>query len=65
MVDTPPHSEGAGLILRGRINFYSVEGDRSEKNAGGPSVLIAYGLKNLASLYTSGIAGKFIALKNG
>lgn len=31
------------LFLRGRLNFYRPNGERSAYNAGGPSVLIAYG----------------------
>lgn len=53
----------AMLFLRGRINFHLPDGSRSEKNAGGPSVLIAYGKNNSDCLRACGIAGKFIALK--
>lgn len=52
----------AMLFLRGRINFYSVAGIRSDKNAGGPSVLIAYGERNVAALESCGIPGAFVRL---
>lgn len=53
----------AMLFLRGRLNFHLPDGKRADKNAGGPSVLIAYGQNNLECLRACGIAGKFIALK--
>lgn len=37
-----PHAD-ALFFLRGRLNFYRPNGERSKYNAGGPSVLIAYG----------------------
>ncbi len=51
------------LFLRGRINFYNVKGERSDKNAGGPSVLIAYGRDNAMKLKTCGIRGKYLSLE--
>lgn len=50
----------AMLFLRGRLNFYTVEGTRSSLNAGGPSVLIAYGKANAERLMTCGIPGAFL-----
>jgi hypothetical protein len=52
----------AMLFLRGRLNFYTPEGQRSDKNAGGPSVLIAYGRQNATALSGSGIAGALVVL---
>lgn len=37
-------------FLRGRINFYTPAGTRSRYDAGGPSVLIAYGRRNRRAL---------------
>ena len=51
------------LFLKGRLNFYYIDGTRAPKNAGAPSVLIAYGAENTIALEASGIAGKLIRLK--
>lgn len=53
----------AMLFLEGRLNFYRPDGTRSDKNAGGPSVLIAYGRDNFWSLQTCGIKGRVIVLQ--
>lgn len=50
------------LFIKGRLAFYTVEGVKSG-TAGAPSVLIAYGGGNANMLEGSGIAGKFIRLK--
>jgi hypothetical protein len=50
------------LFLAGRLNFYTVEGHRAEANAGGPSVLIAYGEANANCLRSCGIPGAFVPL---
>jgi len=50
------------LFLRGRLNFHRPGGDRSTKNAGGPTVLIAYGLSNAHRLEACGIPGAFVRL---
>jgi hypothetical protein len=47
------------LFLRGRLHFYNVSGERSKFNAGGPSVLVAYGDANAKRLKESGIDGHF------
>lgn len=48
------------LFLRGRLHFHFVDGSRAKLNAGGPSVLIAYGTDNADRLRSSGIAGSFV-----
>lgn len=48
------------LFLRGRIHFYRVDGSRANANAGGPSVLIAYGAENYRRLQTCPIAGHLV-----
>lgn len=53
----------AVLFLRGRINFHFPDGRRAEKNAGGPSVLIAYGVWNAYCLESCGIVGHFVRLR--
>lgn len=47
----------AALFLEGRINFHHHDGTRAEKNAGGPSVLVAYGQGCASRLLTCGIKG--------
>jgi len=48
----------AALFLRGRLNFYTPAGQRSRYNAGGPSVLVAYGELNAGAIWTAVISGK-------
>lgn len=50
------------LFLEGRLHFHHVDGSRAKANSGAPSVLIAYGKNNVASLITSGIGGKLVHL---
>jgi hypothetical protein len=50
------------LFLRGRLHFHYVDGSRAKANAGGPSVLIAYGAGNSERLQRCGIAGQFVSL---
>lgn len=52
----------ACLFLRGRLNFHHRDGTRSRQNAGGPSVLVAYGEYNALALRDSGIKGAFVWL---
>lgn len=52
----------AVLFLRGRLFFHHVNGERSEHNAGAPSVLVAYGQRDVAALRNSGIAGRLVLL---
>lgn len=49
------------LFIKGRIRFFKVDGTESG-TSGAPSVLIAYGLKNVAALYNSGIEGRIVHL---
>lgn len=53
----------AMLFLEGRLHFYDVTGNRAKHNAGGPSVLIAYGRRNVSSLRVCGLKGMLIELK--
>lgn len=50
------------LFIRGRLNFHLPNGERATKNAGGPTVLAAYGARNANALELSGIPGAFIRL---
>lgn len=49
------------LFLRGRVHFYTKEGRRGGA-AGAPSVLVAYGDRNVEALVRSGIDGKLVRL---
>jgi hypothetical protein len=40
------NAASAAVFIRGRLHFYDVEGIRAKGNAGGPSVLVAYGDDN-------------------
>jgi hypothetical protein len=51
------------LFFRGRLYFHHVTGKRAGANAGAPSVLIAYGSKNVEALYHVKQWGKFIDLR--
>lgn len=50
------------LFLKGRLYFHYVDGSKAKANAGGPSVLVAYGSTNVISLCESKIDGKIIIL---
>jgi len=50
------------LFLKGRLHFHRPDGTRASGNAGGPSVLIAYGPENVSSLKNSGLDGAFVPL---
>lgn len=52
----------AMLFIRGRLHFHYVDGSRAAANAGGPSVLIAYGKRNIQSLEDCRISGQFVRL---
>lgn len=52
----------AVLFIKGRLNFYYVDGRRAARNSGAPSVLIAYGGDDAAILSRCGIAGQFVPL---
>lgn len=48
------------LFIRGRLHFYRENGERAKANAGGPSVLVAYGKQEAAVLRRSKIPGFYI-----
>lgn len=48
------------LFLEGRLHFHRSDGSRAEANAGGPSVLIAYGDEDAEVLRRCGLAGAFV-----
>ena len=50
------------LFVANRIRFHRVDGVRSRKDGGAPSVLCAYGQRNASMLLHSGIGGKFVRL---
>ena len=50
------------LFLKGRLHFHRPDGTRAPGNAGGPSVLIAYGRENALALRDSGLDGAFVEL---
>lgn len=49
----------AALFIRKRLNFHRLDGTRAQKNAGAPSVLIAYGMADTDRLAACGIPGGF------
>lgn len=57
-----PHAS-ALLFLAGRVTFHRGDGtaSRAGHNAGGPSVLVAYGPADAALLARSGLAGALVA----
>lgn len=48
------------LFLEGRLYFYYPDGTKAKANAGGPSVLVAYGDENTKSLENSGLSGSLV-----
>lgn len=56
-------SAHAVFFIKGRVKFHRITGERA-KNAGAPSVLVAYGQENALNLSKCGIPGKFIRLKD-
>jgi len=52
------------LFIEGRLKFHLANGRRSEKNAGAPSVLIAYGDDDCDRLAASDLRGSFVLLQN-
>lgn len=48
------------LFIDGRLHFYRPDGSRAKGNAGGPSVLIAYGDECAERLQKSKIRGAFV-----
>ena len=53
----------ACLFLEGRLYFHRPDGTRAPANAGGPSVLVAYGENNVKCLQACGLPGAFVRLK--
>lgn len=51
------------LFLRGRLNFHYPDGRRAKANSGAPSVLCAYGQRDLEMLADCGLAGQFVPLR--
>jgi len=51
------------LFMQGRLHFHHLDGRRALGNSGGPTVLVAYGLRNAASLLNSDIEGRFVWLR--
>lgn len=50
----------AVLFIKGRLSFYTPEGDKG-RNAGGPNVLVAYDQDNALRLLESGIPGAYVS----
>jgi hypothetical protein len=48
------------LFLQGRLHFHHADGARAGNNAGGPSVLVAYGHDDARALHDSGLPGQFL-----
>lgn len=51
------------LFMRGRINFHTPDGARAKGNAGAPTVLCAYGMRDADVLATCKIDGQFVPLR--
>jgi hypothetical protein len=51
-------------FFRGRLHFHFPNGQRAKANAGGPSVLAAYGKADAEILRTCGLPGRFISLSS-
>lgn len=52
------------LFIKNRLHFYNQDGVRAKFNAGAPSVLIAYGERNVDALAYSGIEGKHVLINS-
>lgn len=57
-----PYASGL-LFLFGRLHFHRADGSRAKGNAGGPSVLVAYGSRDSEALRGCGLEGAFIGLR--
>jgi len=55
----------AVLFIEGRLHFHGADGARARANAGGPSVLVAYGAADSERLAGCGISGQFVRLREG
>lgn len=52
------------LFLEGRLHFHRPDGTRAPANAGAPSVLVAYGQADAATLATCGLPGAYVINTN-
>jgi hypothetical protein len=50
------------FFFQGRLQFYNVDGTPAPAQAGGPSVLVAYGIANANALKSCGLKGKYLTL---
>lgn len=48
------------LFLAGRLHFHYPDGRRAKGNSGGPSILIAYGGRNVEALAACGLPGALV-----
>ena len=55
----------AVLFLEGRLHFHHVDGSRAKANAGAPSCLVAYGVRDAQILKQCEISGHYVALLDG
>lgn len=51
------------FFFRGRLAFCHVDGHRARTNAGAPSVLVAYGLRNTQAIADSSLDGRLVILR--
>lgn len=51
------------LFLLGRLHFHYTDGRRAKGNAGGPSVLVAYGEADSTLLKACGLPGAFVRIR--
>lgn len=56
-------SANAMFFFRGRLHFHRPDGSRAAANAGGPSVLIAYGEECTSRLERCPLPGQFVRLR--
>ena len=54
----------AVFFLRGRLQFYNLDGSPAPSSAATPSCLVAYGHHNVQALQSIGVPGKLILLRN-
>jgi hypothetical protein len=50
------------FFLKGRLTFYDVNGKKAPANGGAPSILAAYGERNVDALDSSGLEGRHVLL---
>ena len=53
------------LFLKGRLNFYNIDGTPGKSGAGAPSCLVAYGKDSVDTLSKVKHLGKLVLLKHG